>query len=136
MKTLIAGLCGLLFGVGLVLSGMTDPAKVIGFLDVAGAWDPALMFVMGGAVITYALLVRPTLRRGRPWLGVELHLPTRADIDLPLVAGAAIFGIGWGIGGFCPGPGVVAAAGGATTALVFVAAMLVGMLLWHRIDQR
>lgn len=136
MKVVLAGIAGLVFGVGLLISGMTDPAKVIGFLDITGAWEPALMFVMGGAVVTYALLIRPTLHRGRPWLDTELHLPTRADIDLPLVAGAAIFGVGWGLGGFCPGPGIVAAASGATSALVFVAAMAAGMAVWSWIDRR
>lgn len=136
MKVLLAGLAGLLFGVGLLISGMTDPAKVIAFLDVTGAWEPALMFVMGGAMVTYALLVRPTLRRGRPWLGSELHLPAQTGIDLPLVAGAAIFGVGWGLGGFCPGPSIVAAASGAHSALVFVAAMVAGMAVWSWVGRR
>lgn len=127
-KLLLAGVAGLAFGLGLVLAGMTDPRNVIGFLDVRH-WNPQLAFVMGGAVITYALLIRPTMLRGRPWFDIELHVPTRGDVDLPLIAGAAIFGIGWGLGGFCPGPGIVAAASGAPSALLFVAAMLVGMLL-------
>jgi uncharacterized membrane protein YedE/YeeE len=132
----LAVLAGALFGAGLVVSGMTDPAKVIGFLDITRDWDPSLAFVMGGAVTVYALALRAIVKRARPWLDTRFHLPSRRDIDAPLVVGAALFGIGWGLGGFCPGPGIVAAAGGATTALVFVAAMLAGMLLQHATARR
>lgn len=127
---------GALFGAGLLVSGMTLPARVIGFLDVGGAWDPTLIFVMGGAVAFYGILHRAIVRRGRPWLDTRFHLPTRRDIDAPLVVGAALFGVGWGLGGFCPGPGLVAAASGATTALVFVAAMVVGMVIQHLTARR
>jgi uncharacterized membrane protein YedE/YeeE len=133
----VAVLAGGLFGAGLLLGGMTDPAKVIGFLDVTRGWDPSLGFVMGGAVAVYALvfhLVRR--RRNDPWFDVAFHLPTRRDIDLGLVAGAAIFGVGWGLGGLCPGPGLVAAAAGSSTGLLFVAAMIVGMLAQHGAARR
>jgi uncharacterized membrane protein YedE/YeeE len=136
VRLLLAGLAGLLFGAGLVVAGMTNPANILSFLDISGAWDPTLMFVMGGAVITYAILIRPTLGRGRPLLDSELHLPVRSEIDLRLVAGAAIFGVGWGLSGFCPGPAIVAAVTGLTSALVFVAAMVAGMLVWHQVDRR
>jgi hypothetical protein len=131
----VALLAGLVFGVGLLFSSMTQPEKVLGFLNVR-AWDPTLMFVMGGAVVTYMLLIRRPMHRGKPWFDSELHLPTRCDIDLPLVAGAAIFGVGWGLAGYCPGPGIVSAAAGGTTALVFVAAMVAGMLIVNAIDRR
>ena len=130
---LLAGLAGALFGAGLLVSGMTQPARVIGFLDVTGRWDPSLAFVMGGAVPIYAVALRWILRRWRaPWFDVQLHLPTRRDLDAPLLIGAALFGIGWGLGGFCPGPGIVSAAAGSTAGLVFVAAMLAGMYAQHR----
>lgn len=125
-------LIGALFGAGLLVSGMTDPHKVVAFLDVTGGWDPSLGFVMAGAIAVYAPLLR--LIRGRrkaPWADATFHLPTRRDIDLGLVMGAAIFGVGWGLGGLCPGPGVVAAAAGSQTGLLFVGAMLVGMLAQH-----
>ncbi len=132
MSVVLAAASGALFGVGLLISGMTQPAKVVGFLDVLGAWDPSLAFVIGGAIAVYSVLFRLTRGRSQPWLDVKFHLPTRSDIDLPLIAGAALFGVGWGLGGLCPGPGLVAAASGSLPALAFVAAMLVGMLLQHR----
>lgn len=137
LALVLAAASGALFGVGLLISGMTQPAKVIGFLDVTRDWDPSLAFVMGGAVMVYGLLFRLTRsRRAGPWFDVKFHLPTRSDIDLSLVAGAAIFGIGWGLGGLCPGPGLVAAAGGSTAAIAFVGAMLAGMLLQNRLARR
>ncbi|MEO7730294.1 MAG: DUF6691 family protein [Kofleriaceae bacterium] len=132
MSIVLATASGALFGAGLLISGMTQPAKVIGFLDVTGAWDPSLAFVIGGAVAVYSVLFRVTRRRGDPWFDVKFHLPTRNDIDFPLIAGAALFGIGWGLGGLCPGPGLVAAASGSLSALVFVASMIIGMLVQHR----
>ena len=133
MSLVLAGLAGALFGGGLVVSGMTQPAKVIGFLDPLRGWDPSLAFVMAGAATIYALLFR-AIRKSRrePWLDVKFHLPTRRDLDAPLIAGAAVFGIGWGLGGLCPGPGLVAAASGSITGLGFVAALLAGMYLQHR----
>ena len=132
LSVVVAAVAGALFGAGLIVSGMAQPARVIGFLDVSRGWDPSLAFVMGGAVVIYALAFR-WIRRGRtaPWFDGRFHLPTRADIDGSLLAGAALFGIGWGLGGLCPGPGLVAAASGATTGMAFVAAMVVGMLLQH-----
>lgn len=132
MRLALAAIAGAVFGAGLLVSGMTQPAKVIGFLDVTRGWDPSLGFVMAGAVAVYALAFRRIVRARRtPLFDRRFHLPTRADLDLRLVAGAAIFGVGWGLGGLCPGPGLVAAAGGSTAGLAFVAAMLVGMLAQH-----
>jgi uncharacterized membrane protein YedE/YeeE len=128
-----AALAGALFGAGLVISGMTRPARILGFLDPLGGWDPSLAFVMAGAVAVYALAYAVIRRRARPWFEARFHVPVRADIDAPLLAGAAVFGIGWGLGGLCPGPGIVAAAGGSTSALAFVLAMVAGMHLWHRL---
>jgi uncharacterized membrane protein YedE/YeeE len=136
-STALAAVAGALFGAGLLVSGMAQPAKVIGFLAVGPSWDPSLAFVMGGAVAVYALAFAWIRRRRRePWFDGMFHLPTRRDIDAPLVIGAAVFGLGWGLGGYCPGPGLVAAAGGSTSALAFVAAMLIGMLLQSRTTRR
>ena len=118
---------GLLFGIGLVVSGMSDPAKVLNFLDLAGTWDPSLAFVMGGAVIVAFVGYRLVLRRAAPISGDTFHLPTREDIDGRILAGPAIFGIGWGLGGFCPGPALTALGLAAPGTLAFVPAMLAGM---------
>lgn len=125
---------GLIFGFGLILSGMADPAKVLNFLDLAGNWDPSLAFVMGGAVMVAAIGYRLTLRRSKPVLEDRFHLSERSKIDSPLIVGAAIFGAGWGLAGFCPGPAIVSLALGAHGTLVFVIAMLVGMfaVAWLR----
>jgi len=128
-----AALSGALFGAGLVVSGMTQPARIVGFLDPLDGWDPSLAFVMAGAVTVYAVAYALIRRRAQPWFDVRFHVPNRADIDPPLVIGAAVFGIGWGLGGLCPGPGIVAAAGGSTAALGFVLAMLAGMHVRHRL---
>ncbi len=104
MKPLVALLCGLIFGAGLTVSGMTDPARVAGFLDLFGAWDPTLAFVMGGALAVAVPGFQWLLRRPRPQLDERFHLPTRQGIDRDLWLGAALFGIGWGLSGFCPGP--------------------------------
>jgi uncharacterized protein len=117
---------GLLFGVGLLVSGMTKPTKVIGFLDVAGAWDASLMFVMVGGIAVHLALYKFIVRRPAPLLETEFHLPRQSDIDAKLVLGAAIFGVGWGLGGFCPGPGLTSAVRGGT-ALVFAVTMAMGM---------
>lgn len=129
MKTLALFLPGLLFGAGLAISGMTDPLRVIGFLDIAGNWDPTLAFVMGGAVASFGVLQLLVQRRGKPIL--EGHLPGRPGrrIDLRLLVGASLFGIGWGLGGFCPGPAVSNLGYLRVEALVFVPAMLAGMLV-------
>jgi hypothetical protein len=125
---------GLLFGWGLLLAGMTDPGKVQGFLDVFGAWDPSLAFVMGGAIAVGVFAFALAKKRTRTFFGGGLHLPTSRDIDKPLVVGALIFGAGWGLAGFCPGPGIVTAAAGEPKAIVFVAAMLAGMLGFRLLD--
>lgn len=133
MKAAIAALvAGLLFALGLGLGGMTDPAKVQGFLDLTGAWDPSLAFVMAGGLGTHALLRRLVLRRrSRPVLAPAFPAPPAAGVDRRLLAGAALFGVGWGLAGFCPGPAVVAVASGSTTALTFAISMLGGMALFH-----
>lgn len=125
---LVALFTGALFAVGLAISGMTSPAKVVGFLDLAGAWDASLAFVMGGGIVVHFVLRRFVLRRGMPLFDTKFHLPTRKDIDARLVGGAALFGIGWGLGGFCPGPGLVTASSGSLGAIVFVVGMTMGML--------
>ena len=133
MKTaLVAALAGLLFSLGLGLGGMTDPAKVMGFLDVTGAWDARLLFVMAGAVGTHALLRYLILRRRRvPVLAQAFPAVGKARPDARLVAGSALFGIGWGLSGYCPGPAFTSLASGAGTVLLFVAAMLGGMWLFQ-----
>jgi len=134
MMRLLAGfLAGLLFGLGLILSGMSDPAKVLNFLDIAGAWDPSLAFVMGGATVTTYIGYRIVRRRPAPVLMDRFDLPTRRDIDAPLLVGAALFGIGWGIGGFCPGPAWTALPIAEPGTLVFVPAMLLGIVAGRRV---
>lgn len=118
---------GLLFGAGLVLSGMADPAKVLNFLDLFGSWDPSLAFVMSGAVLVAFAGYRLVLARERPIAAAGFHLPTRSDIDGRIIAGPAVFGIGWGLAGFCPGPALTALGLGATGMLAFVPAMMLGM---------
>jgi hypothetical protein len=126
---------GLLFGLGLIISGMTDPAKVIAFLDftgVAGGWDPSLALVMGGAVSIHFVLFRVITKRASPLFDTRFHLPTRTDLDPKLITGSAIFGLGWGLGGYCPGPGLVSVPSASIGAIAFVAAMTLGMWLQHR----
>jgi len=130
VNALLALAAGLVFGAGLILSGMTDPGKVIGFLDVAGNWDPSLAFVMAGAIVVGFFAFRSAGRRGRTFLGGALHLPNRRDIDARLIGGSVAFGIGWGLAGFCPGPALVSLASGVDQAAVFVAAMLSGMVVY------
>ena len=135
-RVLAALLAGALFGVGLVVGRMTDPHVVLGFLDVAGAFDPTLLFVMLGAVGTTAIAFRFVLRRDRPVFDADFHLPTKALVDRDLVVGAALFGIGWGLAGYCPGPLLVGVAGGAWTAWVFLPAMVAGALLQRVVAAR
>ena len=123
---------GALFGVGLGVAGMTSPAKVQAFLDFFGDWDPSLALVMVGAIAVH-VLGRLVVRRSAPLFDTRFHLPTRNDLDRPLVLGAALFGVGWGLGGFCPGPGIVSLASGTLDAVVFVGAMAVGMALHFRL---
>ena len=129
-------LAGLVFGLGLILSGMADPAKVLGFLDLAGAWDPSLAFVMAGAIAVAAIAFGVAKKRTVSFLGATMKLPASRDIDRRLVIGSVLFGIGWGVAGFCPGPGLVALGMGELKALVFVAAMLLGMGIFELIEQR
>lgn len=120
--------CGLVFGIGLLISGMTDTGKVLGFLDIFGAWDATLAFVMAGAVAVTGLGFALARRRGAPVLAATNLWPTRKDVDAPLVIGATLFGIGWGLVGLCPGPALVNLAGLGLPVIVFVVAMAVGML--------
>lgn len=129
-------LVGLLFGLGLILSGMTDPGKVLGFLDLAGLWDPSLAFVMGGAIAVGALAFAVAKKRTRSFLGGAMHVPTARDIDKRLVLGSLLFGVGWGLAGFCPGPAIVSAAAGQPKAMVFIAAMLAGMWLFEALERQ
>ncbi len=128
-------LSGLLFGAGLTISGMTDPERVRGFLDVFGQWDPTLAFVMGGAVLVMAVAWRVRARMIRPVFAEKFSLPERQDLDGRLIAGSILFGIGWGVAGLCPGPAVASLALSPASALPFVAAMLAGMLLQRIIMQ-
>lgn len=130
--TLAAASSGALFGLGLAMSGMTDARRILGFLDVFGAFDPTLLFVLGGAVATTTLLFRFVLRRGSPVLAGTFHLSNLKHVDRHLLGGAALFGIGWGLAGYCPGPALAALGVGATEALWFVPAMVAGMAL-HRL---
>jgi uncharacterized protein len=127
MSFLVNLALGLLFGAGLVVSGMANPAKVLNFLDLFGSWDPSLAFVMGGAVLVASIGFRLVLRCDQPIAGGRFLLPTRNDIDARVLAGPAIFGIGWGLGGLCPGPALTAIGLGATGTLAFVPAMILGM---------
>jgi uncharacterized protein len=136
MRTLNAFLCGLLFGVGLILSGMANPAKVLAFLDLAGHWDPSLAFVMAGAVALAAVGFRLARTRSKSVLGAPMQLPTARRIDARLVLGSLVFGAGWGLAGFCPGPALVNAGSGEPRAWLFVAAMLAGMGLYAALERR
>lgn len=126
---------GLLFGMGLMLSGMTDPGKVIGFLDLFGHWDPSLALVMGGAIMVGFFAFTVAKKRTTTFFGGVLRLPSTTQIDKPLVIGSLLFGAGWGLAGFCPGPALVSMADGQPKALVFVLAMLVGMLGFELMDR-
>jgi len=126
---------GLLFGAGLAVSGMTQADKVINFLDLADGWDPSLAFVMIGAIGVHLVLFRWILRRESPLFAERFGIPSRTDIDGRLIGGSALFGIGWALGGYCPGPGLVSAASGGASALAFVASLTAGMLLFHVVDE-
>lgn len=127
MQLLIAFGTGLVFGIGLLVSGLANPAKVLAFLDLGGAWDPSLLFTMGGAVAVAAVAFRSARQRGRTLLGVAIRLPAATGIDRCLVLGSVVFGIGWGLAGFCPGPAIASLAAGSTKPLLFVLAMVAGM---------
>jgi hypothetical protein len=136
MRNALALVVGLLFGLGLCLSGMSEPSKVLGFLDLAGAWDPSLAFVMGGAIAVAAPAFALARRRRVDWLGGDIDLPRTRAIDAPLALGALAFGVGWGLAGVCPAPGIVDIGFASPSALIFVAAMAIGMLASRLADLR
>ena len=129
MRKVFGFASGLVFGLGLILAGMTDPLKVKGFLDLAGAWDPSLALVMGGAIALGVFVFARASKRDRSWTGAAMEIPSIRTIDRRLVFGGVLFGTGWGIAGFCPGPALVALGSGMGAAGVFVAAMLAGMVV-------
>jgi uncharacterized membrane protein YedE/YeeE len=135
MQRLAAGLCGVVFGAGLALSGMTNPAKVLAFLDVFGRWDPTLAFVMGGALAVSAVGFALARGRARPWLADAFAIPSRSDIDARLIGGAALFGVGWGLVGLCPGPALASLSRGSSDVFVFTGAMIAAVVL-HRLAVR
>jgi uncharacterized membrane protein YedE/YeeE len=135
MKNFMALLVGLLFGLGLILSGMTDPSKVLGFLDLAGNWDPSLAFVMGGALLVGSLAFPFVTKRPKSILGDVMRLPTATQIDRRLVLGGLAFGVGWGLAGYCPGPALASLAQGGIEPLIFFAAMLAGMALFEVLER-
>lgn len=136
MSALAALLAGLLFGLGLIVSGMTNPAKVLGFLDLTGNWDPSLAFVMAGALLVGTLAFRFAGKRQRAMLGAPMSLPAARDVDRRLVLGSLVFGIGWGLAGYCPGPAIASLATGASKPWLFFIAMLAGMGLFEAAERR
>jgi uncharacterized membrane protein YedE/YeeE len=134
MSAFTAFLAGLVFGIGLLVSGMANPAKVLGFLDIAGRWDPSLLLVMAGAIPVAAVAYRVAAARTATFLGGTIDVPTRREIDFRLAAGAAIFGIGWGLAGLCPAPAIVAVGAGRAQGAVFTVAMLAGMTVFAIVD--
>ena len=136
MKTILAFVVGLVFGLGLIIAGMSNPAKVQGFLDLAGAWDPSLALVMGGAVAVGMVGFARARRQPEALLGGAMQIPTSRTIDRRLVIGSGLFGIGWGLAGICPGPALTLLGTGAPKALVFVLAMLAGMALFSLLQRR
>ena len=125
-------LIGVMFGFGLIISGMTNPQKILNFLDITGFWDPSLIFVMGGAVLVGLGGFYLVTKRSEAFFGGALHIPKRRDITMPLIIGSVMFGVGWGIAGFCPGPAIISLGSGQIKALVFVLAMLAGMAICDR----
>jgi|SoiMethySBSTD1v2_1073268.scaffolds.fasta_scaffold401585_2 uncharacterized membrane protein YedE/YeeE len=134
-SALAAFVAGLIFAFGLAISGMTQPGKVTAFLDLFGNWDPSLAFVMIGAIAVYSILYRIIRHRTAPLFATFFSVPTRSDLDARLLGGAALFGIGWGLGGFCPGPAITSLASGHWSVIVFVAAMVAGMFLYQLVDK-
>ena len=135
MHIILALLVGLVFGIGLIVSGMTDPSKVIGFLDLAGRWDPSLGFVMGGAILVGLVAFRFAAGRDRSLLGDAMRLPTATHIDRRLVLGGLAFGAGWGLAGYCPGPALASLASGGSKPLIFATAMVVGMVIFELLER-
>ncbi len=134
-RLIVTFIAGFIFAIGLGVSGMTQPAKVVGFLDITGSWDPSLAFVMGGAIAVHFIAYRLVPRMPAPWLGDRFGIPSRRDIDKRLVAGGVLFGLGWGLGGFCPGPALVSLVAGTSSALIFGASMIGGMLIFQLLDR-
>jgi len=132
----VAAYTGVLFAVGLVVSGMTDPGRVIGFLDITGRWDPTLAFVMGGAIAVHLPLLRLVRKRRAPVFDTRFHLPAETRIEPALVLGSAMFGVGWGLSGYCPGPALVSLGSGALPVLVFVGAMIAGIAVTRALTRR
>lgn len=135
-RILVSIACGILFGVGLVISDMVNPARVLAFLDIAGSWDPSLAFVMGGALIPSSIAYAIKRRRVRPLFDTQFHVPTSRRIDRSLISGAVLFGLGWGLVGLCPGPAIASLTTGRWEVVLFAAAMLVGMLAYHIMSSR
>lgn len=136
MRVMASLFSGLIFGIGLMISGMANPSKVLGFLDLAGVWDPSLGFVMGGAVAVGVVSFAIAKRRRVSLLGEPLRLPIKREIDRRLVMGSALFGMGWGIAGFCPGPALVSLGIGNVKAILFVISMMVGMGVFEYLERR
>lgn len=136
MPIVIALLCGLTFGIGLIIAGMANPTKVLGFLDLAGLWDPSLALVMGGGIAVGLVAFTVAKRRTISFLGLPMQLPRAASIDRRLIGGSVLFGIGWGLAGICPGPALVLLGSGLPAGAIFVVAMLVGMGLFEIIQRR
>lgn len=136
MASFFALLAGLVFGIGLIVSGMADPAKVLGFLDLAGSWDPSLAFVMAGSIAVGAVAFTLARKRTVSLLGLQMRMPTATHVDRQLIVGGLLFGTGWGLAGFCPGPALVALGSGNVKAVAFVAAMLAGMVVFELLEHR
>lgn len=136
MASFFALLAGLVFGIGLIVSGMANPAKVLGFLDLAGSWDPSLAFVMAGSIAVGAVAFTLARKRTVSLLGLRMRMPTATHLDRRLVVGGLLFGIGWGLAGFCPGPALVALGSGNVKAVAFVVAMLAGMVVFELLEHR
>jgi len=136
MRILMALITGLVFGIGLIVAGMTNPAKVLGFLELAGRWDPSLALVMAGAILVALPAFRAAARRRQSLLGEPMHLPTATRIDRRLMLGSLAFGVGWGLAGFCPGPALASLTTGAVQPLIFCAAMLAGMGIFELLERR
>ncbi|MFW7380655.1 MAG: DUF6691 family protein [Oligoflexus sp.] len=135
-KTLSSFIVGFIFALGLGISGMTQPSKVVGFLDIFGQWDPSLMFVMVGAILVHTLAYRLMKKKSSPLFSAEWHIPNKKDLTPALLIGASIFGIGWGLGGFCPGPAVTSVASLQSKPLIFVIFMVLGMFLFRAFDRK
>lgn len=136
MNIFFSWLAGLVFGIGLMIAGMTNPAKVLGFLDMTGVWDPSLAFVMAGGIAIASIGFFVAKKRTQSLIGLQMRFPTSKKIDRPLILGGAIFGIGWGVAGICPGPALVLVGGGVFKGVVFVIAMLLGMTLFEMFNRQ